>query len=211
MQTSLSLRQLFSQPSQATGRLLPRDEAHHVLTLLNMLDAFTVEISKDRLMQVFEQKKIYEHEFRMELHKIWSEDVSIIDQFIASEAGQTLKEDEKNIVMSWKKCVRGLFICMKYYDDCAVFTYLDTQENKSVGYFAVLGLNEDFEHMINVAPPYAVETVLLPYKDLIIWDNLCRVAPVDCSRMEARALVDRCKLAKRNGEITTKFTFEHIA
>lgn len=96
-----------------------------------------------------------------------------IDQFIQNEDAQDLNSDELAIISSWKHFKKGRFFIYKHFKKHSIF--LD--DSGSGIAFAVSGISEPLEEMFPY-PPLLVETILVPFKDRIIYDGLIAKYPI---------------------------------
>ena len=90
-----------------------------------------------------------------------------IDQFIKSENAKEFNSEELAIINNWKHFVKGRFFIYKHLKKHSIF--LDDSSGQEKAY-AVSGLFDPIEEMFP-APPVLVETVLIPFKDHIIYDK----------------------------------------
>jgi len=78
-----------------------------------------------------------------------------------------LTQSDIEIVLSWKEQVKGTFIIVKQLKKYAKFISAKEGDDKAYGVYA---LNDSFDELFNL--PTWIETVLLPFKDKIIYDGL---------------------------------------
>lgn len=196
--SNFSLQSLKSVPVFNNPRILHPQQARAILDLLDILDMFAADHTQ--IIEEIKQKneKIDMNHLRKKLRDAWCADTTIIDKFVASDKFQ-LSDDVKTIVLGWKKHIKGKFICMKYFPEYAV---LNAVESPGV-FFGVLGLSEDFEDIIQMSPPYVLETVLLPFQNVIIWDGLVATYNVPINRVVAKNIIEDAKQARRQGFINT--------
>lgn len=90
-----------------------------------------------------------------------------IDQFIESQSAKELNSDELAIISSWNLFERGRFFIYKHFKKHSIFLP-DSGKGKT---FAVSGISDPLEDVFPDTP-VLVETVLLPFKDRIIYDGL---------------------------------------
>jgi hypothetical protein len=91
----------------------------------------------------------------------------IIDDFYEENPAQ-LTEKELGIVLSWKNFIRADFVIYKQYKKYCAFIQEDGLNTKV---YAVLSLVSAFDEIVPFFPCYA-STVLLPFKESIIYDGL---------------------------------------
>lgn len=84
-----------------------------------------------------------------------------------SENAKEFNSEELAIIESWKHFIRGRFFIYKHLKKHSIF--LDDSSGQEKAY-AVSGLFDSIEAMFP-APPVLVETVLIPFKDRIIYDE----------------------------------------
>jgi len=96
------------------------------------------------------------------------EPTPLFDDFLEA-VGDQLSPEDKAIVSDWKRHVRGSFVVLKHLKKHTIF--LNTE--KRLKAYAVLGLTTDLPELFpNYALPMYVQTVLLPYKGLIVCDGI---------------------------------------
>jgi len=99
--------------------------------------------------------------------KLW-QDVNIIDEYI--EDAQDLSEDKTQILTSWKNSIPGHFFIMKHLKNYAVF--LHEHENESFLY-GVHGISNPISELfLPELLPRMVETTIMPFKGIIIYDTI---------------------------------------
>jgi hypothetical protein len=91
----------------------------------------------------------------------------IIDQFVMENAS-TFPEEDLDIVYSWKKFIKKSFYIVSYQKKYTIF--LDLIEPAKA--YGVLALGTPFIELAGKALPVMAETVLLPFKDKIIYDHI---------------------------------------
>jgi hypothetical protein len=91
----------------------------------------------------------------------------LFEQFIMENASN-FPEDELDIVYSWKKFIRKSFYIVSYQKKYTIF--LDLLEPAKA--YGVLALGTPFKELAGKNLPVMVETVLLPFKDKIIYDHI---------------------------------------
>ncbi len=90
----------------------------------------------------------------------------LIDAFI-QEKPQHFSEDQLAIVAAWKSSVVDDFYMERFLKKYTVFI------SSSDEIYAVLGLHDAFDEMIHRSRlPFLTKTVLLPFKDKIVYDGL---------------------------------------
>jgi len=95
--------------------------------------------------------------------KIW-EDKSIIKEFLKSDMND-LNDEEQTIIKSWERRITNKFVLYKYVDGKAIL--LDEHNG-----YVVSGIyNPISENIPATELPMFVETTLLPFKDVIVYDT----------------------------------------
>jgi hypothetical protein len=108
--------------------------------------------------------------------------------------------DELNIVLSWKHQVAGKFFVFRNLKKHTIFL----ADGGSAVAFGVVALTDPFEELIGPYLPVFVETVLLPFKDRIIYDGLLGRYNVFFGGGTRRRLQESYSAAKeRLGIVTT--------
>ena len=95
----------------------------------------------------------------------------LIDQFVA-ENPAGLSPEELEIVATWKHALVGKFYVFRYL---AKYTVFLTASDKPCKAYAVLGLADPIEEVVNRPLPVLCNAVLLPFRGQIIYDGL--IAP----------------------------------
>ncbi|MCB0036493.1 MAG: hypothetical protein KDE51_20815, partial [Anaerolineales bacterium] len=107
-----------------------------------------------------------------------------------------LSKEHLEIVSSWQTFVRGRFFIERLLKQYAAFIY----EDNTV--YGVSALGTPFEEMIpKQALPLAVETVLIPFRELIVYDGLFSSYPIFFGSNMSANMKDTYMRAKRKGEI----------
>lgn len=143
---------------------ITEQETQLVIDLVKKLDLFTFSIMGNKLFRKINQD-VDEHTADYALSKAcrnkWSTTPSIIDTFVRMDSG--LSQEEKDLVLSWKKCLPGEFAYIKDTEDYSIFF-----SKAHYSFYAVKGLQEPISKLVDVGDFFYA--CLLPYKDCIIWD-----------------------------------------
>ncbi|MGZ8190893.1 MAG: hypothetical protein ACXWTS_06645 [Methylococcaceae bacterium] len=92
------------------------------------------------------------------------EHINLIDEYVRDNP-QNFSTEKLTQVIGWKNFVKGKFYIERYLKKYAVF--IGTEDKV----YAVHGLSQPFSDVIHKSHlPHAVETVLLPFADKIIYD-----------------------------------------
>jgi hypothetical protein len=116
---------------------------------------------------------------------------------------QRFSEEELAIVDSWKHLVQGQFYVFRHLKRYTVF--LDAGSPPKA--YGVLALHDDFTDVFPHVP-ILIETVLLPFKNQIIYDGQCRYYNIFFGRGIARDLHDSYQRAQAQYGIITSLPFE---
>ena len=136
---------------------------------------------------------------RLEVSKAFLDEVNLIESFV-DENPAKLREDELNIVLSWRHQVSGTFYIFRQLKKHMVFL---SSADPPVAY-GVVALTEPFEDVIGPYLPQMAETVLLPFKGRIVYDGLLSDYNISFGGGVKRMLNDGYRKAKeRQGIITS--------
>ena len=106
-------------------------------------------------------------EDRLEVRKAFLDNIDLIETFV-DENPAKLGEDELEIVLSWRHHVSDTFYAFRQLKNYMVFL---SSADPPVA-FGVVALTEPFEDLIGPYLPRMTETVLLPFKERIVYDGL---------------------------------------
>lgn len=102
---------------------------------------------------------------------LW-DNVRLIDEYLAKH-GDKISEENRGIIMGWKRRIAGKFILERHLSTGSVFLSLQTKD-----VYLVKGIISSWKEMLpNFRPPIALDAVLIPFKNVIITDGL--VSPYD--------------------------------
>ncbi len=111
-----------------------------------------------------------------------------------------LTNAELDIVRSWQHLVHGKFYVFRQLKKYMVFLSTDKQP---VAY-GVLALSQPFDELVGPYLPVLTETVLLPFKDMIVYDGLMSSYGISFGPGIRRSLNESFKEAKaRRGIVTS--------
>jgi hypothetical protein len=91
----------------------------------------------------------------------------LLDEFVRENPAK-LSLDELEIIGTWKHAVIGQFFIFRYLSKYAIFLSTDSPKKA----YGVLALADPFEELVGPYLPRLIQTVLLPFKDKIIYDGL---------------------------------------
>jgi hypothetical protein len=129
--------------------------------------------------------------------KLW-DNTSIIDEYIDS-AGITSEEDIQ-ILEGWKKKISGRLIILKHLKKHSIFL-----DNENGLLYGVIGITDSIDkHVANARLPVMVNAVLLPFKDIIIYDSILSIFNIHFGSNLRRSFNERyAEIKKEKGIITT--------
>ena len=125
--------------------------------------------------------------------------VEQIESFV-SENPANLSDDELDIVRSWRHLVAGKFYVFR---ELAKYTVFLSTTSPAIAY-GVLALSQPFEEQIGPYLPVLTQTVLLPFKGVIVYDGLMSSYNISFGPGIRRNLNQDFKEAKaRHGIVTS--------
>jgi hypothetical protein len=138
-------------------------------------------------------------EVRLQVRDALLDHTDLIQSFV-DENPARLPEDELAIVRSWQHLVAGKFYLFRELKQYTVF--LSTDEPPVA--YGVLALSQPFEELVGPYLPVLVETVLLPFKDRIVYDGLLNAYRISFGPGIRRSLDQNYKEARaRHGVVTS--------
>ncbi len=136
---------------------------------------------------------------RLKVRDTLSANLYLIESFVG-ENPTDLSDDELDLVRSWRHLVHGKFYVFRELKKYTVFLSTD---KRPVAY-GVLALSQAFEELIGPYLPVLTQTVLLPFKDRIVYDGLMSSYNVSFGPGIRRTLDEDFKTAKvRHGIVTS--------
>ncbi len=106
-------------------------------------------------------------EVRVEVRDALNANVDLIESFVAGNPAH-LSNDDLDIVRSWRHLVAGQFYVFRELKKHTVFL---SATDPAIAY-GVLALSQPFEELIGSGLPVLMQTVLLPFKDKVVYDGL---------------------------------------
>lgn len=106
-------------------------------------------------------------ESRLKVRNALLDETDLIESFVDDNATQ-FSEEERDIVLSWRHLVDGHFYIFR---ESKKFTIFLSAEDQPIAY-GVTALTQPFEELVGAYLPVMTETVLLPFKDKIVYDGL---------------------------------------
>ena len=125
---------------------------------------------------------------------LWSE-VELIDSYLSKN--KEIRGREREILISWKRCVRGQFILERFLKKGAILI-----SGSSEDVYLVSGIISSWDEMLGYAGlPLMIEATLIPFEDVIIHDSLLQMYNVIIGRNAAGNFKDIYMDAKKAGTI----------
>ncbi len=136
---------------------------------------------------------------RLKVRDAFLKNLDLIESFVAENPAH-FAEDELDIVHSWRHLVHGEFYVFR---ELAKYTVFLSMTNPAIAY-GVLALSQPFEDLIGPSLPVLTQTVLLPFKGVIIYDGLMSSFNISFGPGIRRGLNESFKEAKaRHGIVTS--------
>ena len=180
--------------------LLPPHELEQFFKLHRTLMFFV----NQRLQVIPDQIKTPEEfaalspEVRIKVRDALNANLELIESFVAENPAH-LTEDELDIVGAWRHLVMGRFYIFR---DLKKYTVFLSTTSPVIAY-GVLALSQPFEDMIGPSLPVLVQTVLLPFKNTIVYDGLMSSFNISFGPGIRRNLNEDFKEAKERQGIVT--------
>ena len=135
---------------------------------------------------------------RLKVRDAFLENLDLIESFVAENPAH-FSEDELDIIRSWRHFVHGKFYVFRELAKYTVF--LSTTEPTIA--FGILALSQPFEELIGPYLPVLTQTILLPFKDKVIYDGIMNSFNISFGPGIRRGLNESFKEAKaRHGIVT---------
>lgn len=126
------------------------------------------------------------------------EHLETIDEFLADHPD--LPEEQREIITSWKKRIRGRFVLERHLQKGSV---LLSAEGDGKAYL-VSGIRSYWEQMVQYRkPPVFVSTTLIPFKDVIIYDSFLMNYNILIGGNMTRSFKQQYMEAKNSGRLVT--------
>ena len=136
---------------------------------------------------------------RLKVRDAFLKHTDLIESFV-DENPAHLSDDELDIVRSWRHLVAGKFYVFRELKKYTVFL---SATDPAIAY-GVLALSQPFEELIGPYLPVLTQTVLLPFKGMIVYDGLMSSYNISFGPGIRRNLNEDFKEAKaRHGIVTS--------
>lgn len=137
-------------------------------------------------------------EERRKIREALVDHADLIESFV-DENPSHLPDDELAIVRSWRHLVAGKFYIFRELKRYTVFLSC----GKPPVAYGVVALSQPFEELVGPHLPVLTETVLLPFKDKIVYDGMLNTFRISFGGGIRRMLTDTYKEASaRHGIVT---------
>jgi hypothetical protein len=131
---------------------------------------------------------------------LWNES-ELLDQFVAENPFK-FHRSELDIVSSWKHAVKGEFIIVRYLKKYSAFF------QESTGYvYGVTAITDKFESILGPDLPIMVETVLIPFKNVITYHSFVRSMPITFGSSFRKSFSHAYQQAKARYGMITQLPF----
>jgi hypothetical protein len=139
-------------------------------------------------------------EVRLKVRDAFLKHTVLLQAFVDENPAQ-LADDELGIVRSWRHLLHGKFYVFRELKKYSVFL---TADKKPPVAYGVVALSQPFEELIGPRLPVLTETVLLPFKGMIVYDGLMTGYNISFGGGIKRMLNEEFKGAKaRHGIVTS--------
>jgi hypothetical protein len=131
--------------------------------------------------------------------RLW-EEPKLISEFIDENSGK-LSDEEAGLLRSWEKHhIKQMFFVVDYKPEYAVLLGNDGKKRDVL--YGVKGMTSSIADTMRRELPIQLETVLLPFKDIIIYDSFMSSMPVSFAAGAKRAFGEMYEAALAHGIIT---------
>jgi hypothetical protein len=128
---------------------------------------------------------------------LW-EDPGIIDEFLTR---LSLPKEMVELLVSWRDYhIKDTFLVVDYKPDYAVLVGSNEKEEDRL--YGVTGLSRSLADVLQRELPFHIQTVLLPFKDKIIYDGYIKSYNVSFGKNMRETFSEMYKNALKNGIIT---------
>ncbi|MEQ1829072.1 MAG: DUF6398 domain-containing protein [Pirellula sp.] len=143
---------------------------------------------------------------RIEVRDALNANLDLIESF-AAENPDHLSAGELEIVLSWRYLVTGKFYV---YRELKKYTVFLSTTSPAIA-FGVLALSQPFEDLVGPYLPVLTQTVLLPFKGVIVYDGLMSRYNISFAPGIRRNLNEDFKEAKAQQGIVTSLPMSNVA
>lgn len=169
---------------------------------------FSLFVHVNRALKLFstdhtlEEIKDLTFEDKMKIRNAMWENDNLIDSFIEANPFK-FDSEELELVGSWRRHhIKGRFLMVADLKSYTVFF----EQDKQIPY-GVFAIRDEFKTMLGFQLPIMVETVLLPFKDKIIYDGMINSYRITFGAGARRNINDAYQQAKAKHGIVTSLPF----
>jgi len=144
-------------------------------------------------------------QLRLQVQDAFVGNLDLIEYF-AAENPARFSEDELDIIRSWRHLAHGKFYVFR---ELAKYTVFLSATEPTIAY-GVLALSQPFEDLIGPNLPVLVKTVLLPFRDKIVYDGLMNSFSITFGPGIRRGLNESFKEAKARHGIVTSLPLTNV-
>ena len=144
-------------------------------------------------------------QLRIKVRDAFLENIDLIESFVAENPAH-FSDDELDIVHSWRHLVHGKFYVFRELTKYTVFL---SATDPAIAY-GVVALSQPFEDLIGPHLPVLTQTVLLPFKDNIVYDGLITGFNISFGTGIRRGLNESFKEAKARHGIVTSLPMSNV-
>jgi len=145
-------------------------------------------------------------EVRLKVRDALNANLDLIESFVDDNPAHC-SDDELDIVRSWRHLVTGKFYVFRELKKHAVFL---STASPAIAY-GVLALSQPFEDLIGPYLPVLTQTVLLPFKGVIVYDGLMSSYNISFGPGIRRNLNEDFKEAKARHGIVTSLPMSNVS
>jgi Domain of unknown function (DUF6398) len=145
-------------------------------------------------------------EVRLKVRDALNANLDLIESFTAENPAH-LSDDELDIVCSWRHLVTGKFYVFRELKKYTVFL---STTSPAIAY-GVLALSQPFEDLIGPYLPVLTQTVLIPFKGVIVYDGLMTSYNISFGPGIRRNLNEDFKEAKTRHGIVTSLPMSNVS
>jgi hypothetical protein len=142
-----------------------------------------------------EDSAVLASEIRLKVRDALLDHSDLIESFVDQNPAQ-LPDDELAIVRAWRHLVAGKFYILRELKKYTVFL---SSENQRIAY-GVRALSQPFEELIGPYLPVLTQTVLLPFKDMIVYDGLLSSYRISFGILLRQQRAERRRFDHRRGK-----------
>lgn len=141
------------------------------------------------------------NEVKKVANRLWDEP-ALIDEYLALEKTQSLPEDQRAILASWKNCLTDTFVLERLLKKGGIF--INQSETEA---YQVRGIISDWDEIMPFVP-IMVKATLIPWRDGIITDGLVNAYSIYLGPGIKKNLKDAYRQIKAEGRLHTSLIEE---